>query len=965
MGIVTETLGREIHNRKAHFVFPSEAAADLWSQQVCVLGIVRSAARNRFLAWDRFKEETIRDERRDRRPASSLIRKLFAESLAAKNAAAGKNNIAGVPGLPFNVIIPREFMDELSTYVSSIAALLPSLTLWEDLRNNPRYVPSAEDAAEDRDLEILKEEYAAFLASHDLFEPSWERPSFKDSGREYYIFFPEAMEDFGEYKKVLANNGSIHLVHTEKPEARGTVRRFGSVRGEIRSLLLELRRLHEEEGIAWEAMAVNVPELETLDPYLLREFSLYNIPFRRRFGRPLGSCGAGRLFSLINACAEDHFSFSSLKSLLLDDQLPWRNSLANKSLIEFGIENNCVSSYPENGRFVDIWKEAFEAAGDGKKSLANYYRGLRKSMLAISGAENFADIRKYYFAFRGSPWGKTGEEGTGSGYLDREKCPEENNNVLSRCVEELTTLVKLEQDYPDLKPQKPFRFFLSLLNDIRYVPQQGGTGVNIFPYRVAAAAPFRCHFILNASQDAASVIYRPLKFFRQDKRGRLYIHDYDASGDFFSLYKSEVPGSHLIISASDETVSGPAIPHSWFVGGIEKTEAPDKDPFPEESAWWSEGAGSPRGEVPFPQGIFPVQKQGFTRWHSRMCGRGPGGSGAAFNMLASPFPEAEPVTAMIKEKILRVQWNRVRPGEEGTPRLRISATDLNDFFKCPLLWYYKKIFGVRPYSLEAELLDDKSMGLLYHEILKNLFIRIKNDGPCFKGEGLEDYKKWALECTLDAAKNYQAFKGPLAAPLIGAQAKAISKKIARLLDMEKEYFSDYSVSALEEKFSGALELKTGPAVLFGIIDRVSVSPGGEPVIIDYKTGETPTKAQSMKLADKEIENYQIPFYVRLYEMTHKNIQVEGAFFISINKNELTAVIGKPGNKRGAGREEFQATGDALNESMETFAAALASPDFSRMEKQYKTCAACEYKKICRTTYSLNAPALGNGDDDNE
>jgi ATP-dependent helicase/DNAse subunit B len=281
------------------------------------------------------------------------------------------------------------------------------------------------------------------------------------------------------------------------------------------------------------------------------------------------------------------------------------------------------------------------------------------------------------------------------------------------------------------------------------------------------------------------------------------------------------------------------------------------------------------------------------------------------------------------------------------------------------LWYYYKIFNVRPYSLEAELLDDKSLGNLYHEILKNLFIRIKNEGPLFDPRRAGLYREWALQCTLDAAQNYPAFEGPLAAPLIGAQAKAISKKLSRLLDMEREYFSDYSVSALEEEFAAPLELKTGPVLLYGKIDRVSVSPEGEPVIIDYKTGGAPTRSQSSKSQNNEIENYQIPFYVRLYEMTHKDIPVAGAFFISINKRELTAVIGKPGNKKGFTREEFQETDDALNGAMEIFAAALASPDFSRMEKQFEKCAACDYKKICRTTYSLNAQGLAGGAENGE
>jgi hypothetical protein len=960
MNSITETLRKEISNRKARFVFPSEAAAGLWAQEVCVLGITRSVARDRFVAWDRFKEEAFREEKGDRRPASSLVRALFAETLAARNAAGGGE------GFPFRIIIPGEFRREGALYAPSLAAMLPSLALWEDLKNSPSYAPSAEDRAEDGDLAILKREYSAFLEGHRLFEPSWERPRFGDSGYEYFIFFPEAMEDFGEYRKILEGDPAVHIVHVDHgarpgaggtPGAEGAALQFGSVRGELRSLLLELRRLHGE-GAGWEEMAVSVPELEALEPYLLRELSLYNIPFRRRSGRPLERYGAGKLFSLIGECAGGGFSFASLKSLLLNDQIPWRNPLANRSLILFGIKNNCVSPYPENGVMIDIWEEAFKTA-EGSKSLAAYYRGLKKSAEAMSGAKSFADIRKHYFAFRGPVWEETGSAGgvsggaSRSGFLDRDRCSGANNDILARCIEELNGLVMLEEEYPELKPQSHFGFFLSLLKDTQYVPQQGGTGVNIFPYRVAAAAPFRFHFVLNASQRAASVVYRPLKFLRQDKRSRLHISDYDASGDFFSLYRSEVPGSGLRISSSEDTVSGPAIPHSWFAGRVERGEAGGGDPFLEERNWWS-------GEGAFPGGIFPVQKEGFERWRSRILPWASGGGEGAFDMLASPFPE--PLKAMVKEKIRRVQREGGEEGETG--RLRISATDLNNFFFCPLLWYYRKVFGLTPYSLEAELLDDKSLGNLYHEILKNLFGRIKERDGDFKPGNLDEYKGWALECTLEAARNYPAFEGPLAFPLIGAQAKAISKKLSRLLEMEKEYFSGYRVGDLEKEFAFPLEIQSGALLVNGKIDRISISPEGEPAIIDYKTGRMPGKQESTWTACKDIEDFQMPLYVRLYEAAHRDIPVAGAFFVSINKRDLSAIVGRPGNKRGHAREEFEETVASLEGYMEKFAGALGSPDFSRVERLFKKCSACDYKKICRTTYSLNArsPAAGDRED---
>ncbi|MDR2618621.1 MAG: PD-(D/E)XK nuclease family protein [Treponema sp.] len=949
MNNIIKTLEKYIAEQRVRFVFPSDISAALWARKVCTLGMVRSVAANRFLPWDRFKEDVIREEAKNLTPVSSVMRKLFAEALVKKNAQAVSDGAKrGSEGFPFQALIPPEYAETGAVYTASLTRMLPSLAMWENLKGLSSYNPPEEDREEDRDLEVLKKEYTKFLSNYRLFEPSWERPHFKNKGYNCVIFFPEAIEDFAEYAQILEKEDSVSFVHTRETAEAGSggfrLYRFDSCRAEIRSALLEMRRLYEEENIPWEEMAVNVPELEGLEPYLVREFSLYNIPIRLPRGRPLGQYRAGRLFSLIAKCVDSNFSFSSLKSLLLEDQLPWGDAESNRNLIIFGIKNNCVSSYREGEEMINIWDEAFKAE-PGNRGLKKYYQGLKTIFCSMVESKTFEAVREHYFALR-------------RGFLNQEEYPPENDAVLARCVEELSALVRLEKEHPDLTPPRPFAFFVSLLKEIRYVLRQEESGVSVYPYRVAAASPFKCQFILNASQQAATVLYRPLEFLRQDKRNRLGLRDYDASGDFFLLYQAGIPGGSgtgLRISSSTETLSGYSIPHNFFASCVEEAAVPAGDPFVEERSWWALGGG-------FPARLFPVQKEGFRYWNASIRAR----EKNPFIMLDSAFPAESPAAAMAGKKIREVQWIQTE-GKEPMPR--VSATDLNTFYQCPLLWFYGKIFEIRRFSLEAELLDDKSLGNLYHEILRNLFNRIKDEGGVFDPSRLGEYREWAAACAQEAALNYRAFEGPLAAPLVSAQARAISKKLARLLDLEKQYFPFYGVEVTEEWLETVLETEPGGVVLNGKIDRVSVSAEASPVIMDYKIRKTPGKAESTKTADKELEDFQIPFYVRLYEAVHKNSKVEGAFFISIYNNELTAVIGKPSGKKGHTREEYQETLDSLEGYIRNFTAFLKAPDFSAFEKNIKTCAGCEYKKICRTVYSLNprgsAPGAFGEDADDE
>jgi hypothetical protein len=939
---------KEIVNQNVFFVFPSNVAADLWARRAGEFSGRRSLALDRFMAWDHFKERAVSAQAPGKEPVSSIIRKLFVEQLIKKNA--GEKFLQS--------LIPREYAESGGVFVSSIAALLPALDYWD--RRAQKAGAGAD--SEDRDFALIKAAYAAFLEENGLFEPSWQELTIRDPHHIYYIFYPEAVEDYDEYAEILENSAAfvvIRLKSAGDQSAEGPPRLnwYTSVRAEIRALVLEIRRLHETQDIPYEDMAVNVPQLEDLAPYLGRELFLYDIPYRLGAGKPLAEYGAGRLFTLIYNCVNSNFSFAPFKALLLNIHLPWARPDRNRELIEFGISHNCVSAYHENGRMKDVWQEAF-AISSREELLRQYYEALKKELLALTGAKTFLELRRFYFAFRNSS-------------LDMSRCGPESDNVLARCIEELSGLIRIEEEYPALIPESPFAFYLCLLGETKYVPDQNKEGVNVFPYRVAAAAPFRCHFVLNASQNAASVVHRPLDFLRQDKRRNIGLEDTDVSGFFFSLYRGPSflgEKSRHYYSASEEALSGPAIPHSFFVSAGDKGEPAEvrrDDPFYMEKRWWAEGGYAAAAERPalrdgmeFPAPLFPVQRKGFRNWFSLLRG----GRKSRFSLLSAQFPESWPFLSSLEDKIRNSQWSPVPEGSEKGEikfRLRVSATSLNDFFACSLFWFFKRILRVEEYSLEAELMNDRSLGELYHKILKNLFEEIRRRDTRFLPEHLAEYQSWAKAITEAAAKEFHPFQGPLAVPLLSAQSRAVSRRIARLLETEARYFPRYTVADLEKSIDRACEIDSIPALLTGRLDRISVSGDDEPIIIDYKSNDMPSKNDSLAREDAEISNYQMAMYVKLYEEKY-SVKTGGAFFISIKQNDIAAIIGKPRRKQGVLRERFQPTLDALETGIRRFAGAVTKMALSPPRINRKNCSDCFYKKICRTTYFLNGDPRGAG-----
>ncbi|MDR2246510.1 MAG: PD-(D/E)XK nuclease family protein [Treponema sp.] len=976
MNTILSVISGELHNQSSRFVFPSEAASSLWAQKICGLLGIRSVAQNRFLAWDRFKEGIIRSEVQDREPVSAVLRKLFAGDLVKRNAEAVRRGGGDASGeteaaLPFRVLIPPAFAEDGAVFVPRIAGILPSLKLLGARLEAAGTACGLDD--EDRDFTALEKEYAAFLEKRKLFEPSWERPPLKDREHRYYIFFPEAVEDFAEYEGMLKDEPTIRLIHPEKPDPPPFVP-FNSSRAEIRSTVLEIRRLHEEEGVPYEDMAVSVPDLESLEPYLLREMSLYSIPPRRRSGRPLGDYGTGKLFSLAGSCVSNNFSFTSLKSLLLNERLPWSQPSLNKALVKFGILNNCVSAYRDKGRQMDVWLEAFRTASREER-LRRYYLELKTVLSSMTGARTFKDIRKYYFAFRGK-WTK---ESGAAGFLSRDACTDEGDAALARCIEELSALIQIEEKYPDLTPPSPFQFFLGVLREKKYVPVQEKAGVNIFPYRVAAAAPYTCHFVLNASQNAATVLYQPLKFLRQDKRKRLGIaaEDADVSASFFRLYrlgswKTFTP--YLRISASEQTFSGWAIPHSVFFESSPPADAPAiadgntavlpssqsgaGDFFRQEQIWWTSGGNFSSGaaNAPFPSRLFSVQKSGFENWRTVLNLR----KQEPYSFLNYPFPRDTAAASLLENRISAKQRVACETEEEQSLIRASATTDLNVFFFCPAKWLCQKIFETGDLVLEAQLMDDASLGLLYHGILRDLFARIREEDRVFRKGRLADYNAWIEEITFSAAGNYPAFQGPLAVPLVISQAAAIARRLKALLKTESLYFDGYAAADLETP----LHLVQDGVLLNGILDRVSVSPEDKPLIVDYKTGTPPTKAESSGTDDSPLRDFQMPMYVKLYE-AKTGVPVETACFLSINNHDVTAIIGSPGKKRGHAREAYQETLEVFDGCTRRFAEALNTLDFAPPETDWKACSECDYRRLCRTTFTLNAKPFRKNTKNNE
>lgn len=360
---IEKAIRENISNPSSVFVFPTQTAADMWAEKITEDEQHRSVAMEQFAAWDDFKGRSIKSRNQDKTSIPSLMRQVFAANLIQQNA---QN--------PFLAsIIQPDFASDASGFTKWVAKLLPSLRAWKEMSPD-----ESEWDEEDRDFSNIYGRYKEFLDAHGLFDPAWETPPFEDDGHEYFIIYPEVLMDYSEYKGILESSPKIHLVSTKSIEKTEKIRAkfYENSRVELRETALLIRNLHDKDGIPWARIALSVPDLETFAPYIERELSLYSVPFSMRTGRNLSETAAGSFFVQAQECVQNDFSLESVRNLLMNNALPWKDQKLNERLVEFGKDKTCICSYRYGGKHVDVWEESFEDWLWRARKLSELYNGL-------------------------------------------------------------------------------------------------------------------------------------------------------------------------------------------------------------------------------------------------------------------------------------------------------------------------------------------------------------------------------------------------------------------------------------------------------------------------------------------------------------------------------------------------------------------------------------------------------------
>ncbi|MDR1585958.1 MAG: PD-(D/E)XK nuclease family protein [Treponema sp.] len=978
---------------EALFIFPTDVAAYGWADHLLCIKGGGTAVMERFIAWDTFKRNSIRSRMQNRKSVPSVMRKIFVSCLIREN---GELCEAGKTPL-FTSLIVKEYAQQAAGFVNWLAGMLPQLGLWFKETTGfppacigeeraPRFAESFD--VHDGDIYTLAFRYKKFLDAHGLFEPAWETPPFDDTGKKCFIFFPECLADYGEYRDLLEKTERVipvRLSETGAADRPCDTFFYTNSRSEITEAALYIRALHEEEKIPWDAIAVSMPDAESYEPYVLREFTNRNIPYTRRTGKPLASYPAGQFFTALADCVSRNFAFDAFVALLSNRHLPWKDSEDIQKLIGFGIKNNCIASWVEEkngGQLeVNVWEEAFRNPFGGyEDSMLRFYRDLKNKAGSLRGANSFAEIRRQYFNFR-------------ERFFDMDNCLPETDLILSRCVSELMSLTEIEKAFPDVHTPDPFMFFAGYLREISYLAQQPLSGVAILPYRTAAPAPFACHVVLGASQNSLSTVFSRLGFLPRVKRERLGIADEDASEAYINLHKlnSVMPAAFF---CAEQSFSGYAIPHSRLNAPAEPKLRYAKDEpagartdlhagraavfaadlFRAESDFYR-ALQRGGGKTAFPPRLHENQTAGFEAWRGRR--RRPAGGPGSGQFRADPV-------------LLRLIRNSFCGDPAFPGKFSVSATSLGSYFTCALKWLFERVLRLENIQIEAGLMPENITGTIYHAILNRFFTGLKDDetvlpDPALSGEAagegsfpesgtLPPAYRARLEASVrevfDAFPRLSSEKrtemSALAARLTRAEEKSVLRQLEKCLAGLFSYLAGFRVRGSETKYRSERDAY----YLNGTVDlmledlRKDSASGGAVFIVDFKLKNLPKRIECTGGADKGLVNFQLPMYLSLAE-ENGGKEVQGAFFFSIVdakpmvifghiKNQVTKRM-SPGRKKDIvmrSEDSFAYIMAEFKKKSEQYVNEIGSGNFSTFNSDYNTCAACACHRVCRTTYRI-------------
>ena len=735
-------------------VLPTEESARSVASDY-VLRRGRGLLSSSCIAFDRFASSFLSGIE-GRRAAGEAERFIF--SLYASDALFGK----------LGYLAPSDYPEMKSRLPSFFRFLLPML-------DEAAAIPKKSRKAAG-DFRALFDEYMRFMDDSGLYESAFLSPAVPQSlGRRSILVMPSVFSKEAKVAAASAGCGDISIADdVAAPIPPLSVFRYE--KEEIRALFISIREL-VESGETLDTIAISVPALDRLRPYLDEEAYLAGIPLDYASGVSPISSAPGRFLSGLSDIHSSGYSLDSLREFMLSPATPFRDRRALRRFIAAAVASS-VTSAPS--RRDDRYMRLPQACG------TEHYRLLRLSLDRLMEEKDPDRILPLLHAITSGLL----EEGEFTGNAD-------DAALYSFSLDALSSFLRAASDaashgYAVRRPLFPA--FIEYLSSIRYVPKKRKEGVRVYPFTQDAAVPCRHRFIIALNEGESSRIVKEASS----------ISDYELAAEreeknitlpLLSLYSAMT--SDLRISASYDTYGGAALPLASLLPSSRMASCGD-DPWIAETG---------RQTV---SRILPLQLLSYER-----------ASAAAFRERK----KADDMTAG-------------RKGAERALPVHLSYTSFNAYARCPYLYALQYAFGFREMpQYEPAAMDHLEIGSRLHSILERYY-RTGCASPCDDVPRLfeEEMDFWRSGRRFDGG-GISDMPSSASRPTEFLIAYLRKRYLGRLVDAVRrmDEISRPLPDGIERGFS--IGFPDSGFTLEGRVDRIAEARDGSSLILfDYKKG---------------------------------------------------------------------------------------------------------------------------------
>ena len=199
-----------------------------------------------------------------------------------------------------------------------------------------------------------------------------------------------------------------------------------------------------------------------------------------------------------------------------------------------------------------------------------------------------------------------------------------------------------------------------------------------------------------------------------------------------------------------------------------------------------------------------------------------------------------------------------------------SPSHLDDYIRCPVLFYFKRVLKFEDRKEVTEELDALDRGKIIHQILLDTFLP-------YKGRQIDSSMHEALLGGMREALERE-FRHRVTTGEFYLFKKLASLKLEAFLRRHlREASKPFIVTYLEVTLEASFQAGAHPIRLKGRADRIDYCPGAdEYTIIDYKTGGTwqyhrrgvlKSDFRSMTEIHRSVPTFQLPLYAYLFRET--------------------------------------------------------------------------------------------------